>query len=223
MTDTYDEPEEVLHGDVELRDQLLAEACAGRLWDRLAVTLARYGWAVMSAWLDTRVIAQKCREKGRGVELPYDWSAEDREDLVTTAVAHGMEMFRQALLADRWKPERGASLRTYFLGGCVLAFPNVLRHWRAERDRYRKALASWGREMATGRLTVEPVDVVDAMDALSTLTCDETQRDRAISYLSYHDYTPAEIADILGVKPGTVNTALYRIRHRRGQREGGTR
>jgi hypothetical protein len=197
MIEEYDEPKEVPHADVALRDRLQTDGCAGRLWERTAVVLARYGWSVMSAWLSTGLIAQKCREKGRGVDLPEDWSTEDREDLVAESVAQGIEMFRQALLADRWKPERGASLRTYFLGGCVLAFPNVLRRWRGERRRHQEAAAATAQELAASRLAADPVDIVDAMDALRSLTSDEGQRDQAMRFLCFHRYTPAEIADLL--------------------------
>ena len=66
--------------------------------------------------------------------------------------------------------EKGASLRTYFLGGCVLAFPNVLRQWRNDRRRYQQAATA------------------------------------------FDGYALAEIAEILAMTPGAVNTALYRMR-----------
>lgn len=173
----------------------------------------------MAAWLSTRVIAQKCREKGRGVELPDDWTIADREDLVAMAVGNGLELFRQALLDDRWKPERGASLKTYFLGGCILAFPNVLRQWRNEHQRYRRAVVRSAREVAARRPRIEPVDVIDAVNALRSLTCDESQRSQAIRSLCFDNYTPAEIAEVLGMTPGAVNAALSRWR-RRGPDDG---
>ena len=178
----------------------------------MARELAGYGLSVMSAWVSTGVIASKCWEKGRPVDLPHDWTTEDREDLVVEVIAHGVETFRQALLADRWKPEKGASLRTYYLGGCVLAFPNVLRQWRNDRRRYYQAATAWARESPTHQQVVEPTDLVDAVDALESLTRDKSERERAIRCLVFDGYTPAEIAEILAMTPGAVNTALYRMR-----------
>jgi DNA-directed RNA polymerase specialized sigma24 family protein len=215
MTSEHDRPEEVVpHADIELRDRLQAVGCAGPVWDLVAAEFARYGWSVMSAWLSSRLIAGKCREKGRPVDLPDNWSAADREDLVATAVAHGLETFRKALVADRWKPEKGASLRTYFLGGCVLAFPNALRQWAKDRRRYHEGTTAWAREQATRSSVVEPVDMVDALDALKSLIRDESDRDQAILFLCFHNYLPKEIAEILGMSHGAVNTALYRMRRR---------
>jgi DNA-directed RNA polymerase specialized sigma24 family protein len=219
MTDGPDPPEEVPHADTDIRDQLQAAGCSGPLWDYVATELWWYGWSVMSAWLSTGLITKKCWEKGRTVALPSDWTVEDREDLIAVAVADGLELFRQALVSDRWKPEQGASLRTYFLGGCVLAFPNALRRWRNDRDRYRMAAVTSVLQAEAWRGTIEPVDVVDAIDALRSLIRGESQRDQAIRQLCFDNYTPAEIADVLGMTPGAVNAALFRMR-RRSQDDG---
>jgi DNA-directed RNA polymerase specialized sigma24 family protein len=215
MIDENEPPEEVPDADVELRDRLQATGCTGPAWDYVASELAHYGWSVMSAWLRTGMIAQKCLQKGRRVELPADWTVDDREDLVATAVANGMEIFRQALIDDRWKPERGASLKTYFLGGCILAFPNALRQWRNDRQRYNRAAVTYAlHEVTVSRSMVEPFDVVDAIDALRALTRDENERTQAIRRLRFDNYTPAEIAEILGMTTGAVKAALIRMRHR---------
>lgn len=222
MIEEHDGSEEVTHDDVALRDELQAAGCTGPLWDRLAVDLAELGFSVMSAWLSTGVISQKCWEMGRGVNLPHDWTAEDREDLATMAIADGMEILRQALLANKWNPEKGASLRTYFLGGCVLAFSNVLRQWKSDRQRYRRAATACGLETAARPPAVSPIDVVDALDALRSLTRDESKRDRAMRYLQFDGYTPMEIAQILELTPSAVTTRLSRMKRRsRTITEGG--
>lgn len=213
-----DNPEDVPHADIELRDQLQATGCTGPEWEYVATEVARYGWSVMSAWLNTGVIVQKCRDKGRRIELPNAWTVDDREDLVATAVSDGIAMFRQALIDDLWKPERGASLKTYFLGGCILAFPNALRKWQRDHRRYREAIVAIAQEESARRPGIESVDIVDAVAALRWLTRNETHRSQAIRMLRFDNYTPAEIAEILGMTPGAVNAALSRMRPRRGFR-----
>lgn len=214
MTDEQDPSEEVPHADLELRDRLQAAGCTGPTWEYIATELGRYGWSVMSAWLRTGTITPKCQTMGRPIRLPDNWTVEDREDLVAVAVASGLEIFRQALLDDRWKPERGASLRTYFLGGCILSFPNALRRWRNDRERYHRATVTSAREALARRENVEPVEVIDAIDALRSLTRDEAKRSQAIRQLCFDNYTPAEIAEVLGMTPGAVNAALFRLRRR---------
>jgi DNA-directed RNA polymerase specialized sigma24 family protein len=214
VTGTGDEPAEVLRADAELCARLRAVGCTGPLWERAAVEFARYGWSVLSAWIGSRLIMQKCREKGRAVELPGHLSAEDHEDLVAASVAYGLEKFRRSLADGRWRPERGASLRTYFLGSCVLAFPNVFRTWHNDRRRYVDGATAWASEPAASRPGTEPVDLVDAVAALESLTRDESERDRALRRLRFLDYTRTEIADILGMSPGAVGTALHRIQRR---------
>jgi DNA-directed RNA polymerase specialized sigma24 family protein len=220
MIEGHDEPEEVTRHDVALLHVLQAAGCAGPAWDRLAVDLAEFGFSMVSTWLSTRIISQKCKEKGRGVTLPHDWTAEDREDLVTMTVSDGMEMLRQALLAGKWNPEKRASLRTYFLGSCLLAFPNVLRQWRNDRERYRRAATAYGLDMAARPQAVNPVDVVDALDALRSLTRNESKRDQAMRYLRFLDFTPTEIAYILGLTPTAVTTQLSRLNRRKRHDNG---
>ncbi|GAB3285151.1 sigma factor-like helix-turn-helix DNA-binding protein [Parasphingorhabdus pacifica] len=220
MDEREDEPEEVLRADKELYDRLRSVGCSGPWWNLLANELDRYAWSAMTAWLNTGLIAQKCHEKGRHVTLPDDWTYQDREDLVATTVAHGLALFQRALQADLWKPEKGASLRTYFVGGCVLAFPNVLRQWRNERQRYRDGAAAYAQESAVHPPRVDPFDIVDTLDALKDLTRDENGRNQAILNLCYDGYSPAEIANVLRMTPGAVNTTLHRLRRRRRDSEG---
>lgn len=220
MSEREDEPEEVLRADKELYDRLRARGCSGPLWDMLANELARYAWSVMTAWLSTRVIAHKCQEKGRPVSLPDEWTSQDREDLVATTLEHSLRLFQRALQADHWKPEKGASLRTYFLGGCVLAFPNVLRQWRKQELRHREGTAAYAQERTPDLQRADPFDLVDALDALKDLTKHESRRNQAVLQMCFDGYSPAEIAEVLDMTPGAVNTLLYRLRRRLSAREG---
>jgi DNA-directed RNA polymerase specialized sigma24 family protein len=52
------------------------------------------------------------------------------------------------------------------------------------------------------------------VDALRSLIRDESQRSQAIRSLCFDGYTPAEIAEVVGMTPGAVNAALSRMRRR---------
>jgi DNA-directed RNA polymerase specialized sigma24 family protein len=177
----------------------------------------------MSAWLSTGVIARKTQEKGHHISLPDDWTVDDREDLVAATVADGLQLFRQALVDNRWNPENHASLRTYFLSGCIRAFPNVLRRWGNDRQRYRQAVIASAREATVQWQAVEPIDIVDAVDTLRSLTRDEDQRSREITHLYFDNYNPAEIARVLDIAPEKVRATLRRLRrHRLDDRDSGS-
>ncbi len=210
MSDDRELPEKVPAADVVLRDRLRAAGCAGPVWELVATELARYGWSVLSAWLRTGDIAVKCGRQGRAVVLPDRWTEEDRQDLVAATVYRGLLLFRAGILADRWQPEAGASLRTYFVGACVLAFPTELRGWRSGERRYRAAVTAVA--AADGSMLADAVALVEARDALRVAIRDDPPRLRAIRQMSFDGHTPAEIAECLGITRGAVNTALHRLR-----------
>ncbi len=58
---------------------------------------------------------------------------ERRDDMVTDAVAAGFVILRdRGIRNGGWDPSRGADLKTYFVTGCLLALPNLVRVWRRE-------------------------------------------------------------------------------------------
>ena len=65
------------------------------------------------------------------VQLPYDWTRQDREDVVHDTVAAALEKLISEIEAGRgWDPSNGGSLGDYFLDLCTGCFPNCLRAWR---------------------------------------------------------------------------------------------
>jgi hypothetical protein len=57
-----------------------------------------------------------------------------RAGFASETVALAVNSFKQqALIEGRWTPDGEATLRTYFIGGCVFVFPNLYRKWLADR------------------------------------------------------------------------------------------
>lgn len=81
---------------------------------------------------------RRCAGTGRSIgSPPADWSTEDRDELALETVAVAIRSFHDyALVKGEWNPDAGASLKTYFVGNCVLEFPNVFRAWERERRRW---------------------------------------------------------------------------------------
>jgi hypothetical protein len=227
--DTSKEARDVdrLQGDADMLLQLQLERYRGRAWNYFADVLARYGYAVLLSWAGRGLLLQKCREKGiRG--LPREIGPLDPDDAVELAsetVAVAIHFFRTSvLMRNRWDPEGGASLRTFFIGQCLIRFPDVYRIWRKEqRDPARERV----RAEADPN---EPAGDDPARTALQRVEADEALEDldprtATVLRLSAQDLPQEEIARELERRTGqpvtakSVEAILYR--HRRRQKRKG--
>lgn len=213
--------------DSRLFDALSAEDFNGPVWAQLTSELAGYGYAIVSAWLHTGAIFAECRRRRRPVEEPpQTWTDDDRHDLAVDAVVKGIITFRAHGRAQKgWTPDGGASLKTYFIGTCILVFPAVYRPWRTRYDaglRVRSAgshhdLAAIGEPLT--RQALGPEDIAtqrtSIAEGLSSLPDD---RVRMAVFASAMGFTNDEIADMLSinnqVSANTVKQILYRHRQR---------
>ena len=140
--------------DRELLEELAAAGFAGPVYEVFAGSLAAYGLAVLMAWMSNGEIVARCKAAGRplpGDAVPAAWSRDDRLELATETVARALDFFfRQVLQAGRWDDCRGASLKTFLVGACVLEFPNVFRLWIGEQQRWDKTRDRQNVEEAAG-------------------------------------------------------------------------
>ncbi|MFE4457097.1 hypothetical protein ACFROC_07045 [Nocardia tengchongensis] len=126
--------------DAELITHLHAVGFCGPAWEMYACELARYALGVLSAWMSTGHILAMARRKRIPCtpspgELDRFVSDPDfRTDIADAAIAEALQSFRRKTLAGTgWRADGGASVATYFIGACVIAFVNELnRHRRAE-------------------------------------------------------------------------------------------
>ncbi|GGP48297.1 RNA polymerase sigma factor [Saccharothrix coeruleofusca] len=214
--------------DARLRDLLLAEGCSGPVWQRFATELARYGYAVLMAWLRSEVIFTKCAEKGcwPGPPPPY-WEHDDRAALAVDTVVKAISEFRRkALLEGGWSPDGGTSLKSYFTTTCVYAFPNHYRRWRREFDR-RQELGA--RTVRTEDVADRPAPgpdpaelVVRRLEVRQGLAGIPDERTQRAVVLREAGYSVVEIAELLETTPGAVKGALERLRKSGGGRSTGS-
>lgn len=136
-----------LEADVDLVTRLMFGGFTGQDWDRCAERLVGYGLMVITAWVITGRIIDRCHHKGYG---PLERSSSIRnqdaaDELAGETVALALVKFRDTVLArGKWDPNRGASLRTFFIGQCLIRFPNIYRRWLTEqraRTKDRDALS----------------------------------------------------------------------------------
>ena len=121
-----------LAADLELVNDLALEGFAGRKWTKFLTELAKYGMAVIGGWIRRRLIFGRCRDRGYGglPELGREFDEEEVEELTDETVGKALYHFREdVLLKQRWDYRRGATLRTFFIGQCLIRFANIYRRW----------------------------------------------------------------------------------------------
>jgi hypothetical protein len=230
-----DDPDAPHARDLALYYELAAAGFQGRAWQRFAEELARYGWAVIHAWLSSGEIFAQCSRRQRAVgTMPLYWTDDDRFSLAQDTVVAGLRLFRaHGMVRHKWIADGGASLTTYFIGACVLAFPNVYRAWRKE----------YHDERAVGRTElIDDFHQVPAGDpGPATIAVNRSVLDSALAppvapgrravVLQELGCTRVEIGELLALADGAtmpyseamVKGWLSRERHRgRGQREEGS-
>ena len=128
--------------DEEVVARLAADNFTGRYYRTVMNDLAAYAFPVLMSWLRRGLIFQLTAERHRPVaasdatRVRLATVQEERRDLANDTIALGTRMFvRYGLREKKWSAAGGASLRTYFVGVCLNAFPNAYRHWLADQNK----------------------------------------------------------------------------------------
>ncbi|WP_330185965.1 hypothetical protein OHB26_38890 (plasmid) [Nocardia sp. NBC_01503] len=186
-----DAPER-LAADLALIATLRRAEFSGPLWDTYACELARYAFGVLSAWMSTGHIFAIARSKRIPCtpspgELERFMSDPDlRTDIADVAIVEALQSFRRKmLLGTGWRADGGASVTTYFIGACVIAFVNELnRHRRAQARNAKAAEAALrhqaGLPMQDWWAADEPSQRTVEQDVLRHYLGALSQRDRNI-------------------------------------------
>lgn len=124
-----------LQADQELVLELALRHYEGRAWNQFSTALAEYGYAVLRVWIARGQIFRRVTEKGRPIRRKISRIDGDAaKELAIETVTKAIIQFRERVLVPGvWNPGRGASLRTFFIGQCVLQFPDVYRAWEREQ------------------------------------------------------------------------------------------
>lgn len=217
---SHEERIERLAADADLIADLRAGGFEGDDWGFFANELARYGLAVIQGWMRRGLMASKCAEKRIAVPaLPRP--VQHDEDAITAiageTVAEALDRFRdEVLIPDKGDPNKGASLRTYFVGQCMMRYANVLRRW-LNNDMPQNTgdpLLDEFEVLADRRLRGVEDDAIRAVAARLILRGASSERAARALALSACRYTNAEIAADLGTTVDATSGLLKRERAR---------
>lgn len=216
-----------LAGDVDLVTLLALQNYAGVDYDYFARELAKYGMAVLGAWMFQKTIFTKCRVRGYGLPvLERPFTDDEIDELKGETVAKALHHFRvDVLMKRKWDSTKGASLRTYFIGQCIIRFANIYRQWYANEARSKNSTRVGDDQFLIELLGAGTHDTAKAAAdrAVIEQALAEVQdpRVRRAMRLTAVGATQSEIATDLGVTEKTVERMLANERHRQKGRRAG--
>lgn len=201
--------------DLEMINALALARFEGPPFEAFAGELAAYGYVVILAWLRRGTIWRHCAERGRPL-YPTDAEREiletqfdERLELALETTAEGLKFFRErVLLTGRWSFEGGATVTTYFIGACLLAFPNVFRRWHVARRKWNLAVAAAVLTSPEGRTVAElpgagPVSAADVVVGQGSGPCSDPADIAAAR--------SAVLGELRSMPPGTRDAAALVI------------
>lgn len=187
-----------LEGDVALLQRLQQGGFSDELWEPVAQELARYGLAVLQAWIRTRVIYDRVKQRTKyGLPTLEGWpDTETAMDIATMTVVHALDYFRHKVLAaGKWDPRRGASLRTYFIGQCLFKFANPYQSaFNAEIQRRDRELLTDDDDLFAGAYRGPEEQLVHRSELEQALAKMADTKAKSAFWLHSQGYTHAEIA-----------------------------
>ena len=212
-----------LLADRALVAELAAAGFAGPVFEMVETEFASYGIAVMMAWMRTREIFVKCRDIGRPVSDPaLEWSRDDRLEIAIETTARGLRYFVDKVLrAGKWDHRRGATLRTFFIGACLLQFSNVFEVWATEQRNWAQvndgepipddAVGGSDQQWAdpTGDAAVRRCTAEEQLNSIP----DPKTREAAWLVLGL-GASHADAGKAVGLSAGAVELRLYRLLRR---------
>ena len=200
--------------DLSLYNVLLAAGFAGPSWTLFTDALARYGVAVLKAWIGTGSIFARCMKLGLPAGRRITLAQREVVDLATITVAVAIGVFQTRVLPQRrWDPDRGASLKTFFIGQCLLSFPREYGKWL--KDNHELGVVASVPEFADRGPGTDPVDLVEARSLVLRFASSGVRQHKVARVLALETagFSQQEISTELGMTVGAIESLLFR--HRR--------
>jgi hypothetical protein len=195
-----------LQADRERYADLRAAEFRGAVMEDFAGDLWQYGLRVIKGWLrDGSIPGHALRY---GIKISPSWvelemwerSATVRDELAFTTVAEAVSWYTKTVLpSGMWDPDKGASLRTYFIGACMHHFRTAYRSWSRQRRRTVEHFDALGVLTDRPAAGTDPALVIEQRDTIAAILAKATPEARAICALIYAtDATYASIGEQLG-------------------------
>lgn len=204
----------------ELLDAVVESGYTGYPWDELARRLVARALPDLEQSIRTGAIYQRCRRAR--VAIPHRRELQRRPlayDIAMEAVEDCLERFRvQVLPGGEWDPDRGTALEDFFAACCV---PHLANQWRWHLRQLSPCAIELDALDESGQAGVlalvvdsppDPVEVVELRDLLTRVLAPANPDDRMSFVLREQGWSPAEIAQVLGIERNTLDARMSRAR-----------
>jgi DNA-directed RNA polymerase specialized sigma24 family protein len=188
-------------------------------WRTFGAALAEYGYAVLVAWGVTGALFVHGAKHGGlssvRVQKAGRLSEDEARALAVEVLFRALDKFRSRSL-ETWSPSGGASLKTYFVGRCLMELAGAYAKW------YRKEKRAYLVETIVddGSHTPRPDDVAVCGALTDELLADDPDLREAFK-LQAEGYRLDEIAAVLGMSVAALRSRMNRFRKRK-RRDLGT-
>lgn len=203
----------LLEADAELIYKLMLGGYAGRDWDAFADVLARYAYPVILSWINKGTLVQRCFAKGLRAPRLFRHKRADREDISRSIIAESIFVFRRdVLIPGRWNAGKGATLKTFFIGRCLMQYPNAYRDWRQQNVPPRVDEKELARQLELRtNLPATPDQLAELHRRLPEVVKKE-QSPAFVSALFAAGFSQEEIAAAAGLTTVAVQSKIKRLR-----------
>ena len=204
----------------ELLDAVVESGYAGVPWEELARRLVERALPDLQRAIRSGTVYRRCARAGYKIVERRELQCRPLyEDIAAEAVEECLMRFKDAVLpAGEWDPNRGTSLEDFFTACCI---PDLANRWRLhlrqlpayviELDGLDE-LGQAGVLALVADLPQDPAHVVELRDLVAQAAAPITHDDRKAFVLLEQGWSPAEIAEELGVTRNTLDARISRAR-----------
>lgn len=208
-----------LLGDADLVTDMALANYEGPLWEHFSNEIAKYSYAVVGSWVARKLIFERCKSKGLGglPAIDRDFTADEVQGLTDETVVKALFHFRRDVLIKRkWDPRKGATLRTYFIGQCLIRFPKIYRSWlRTEnRELYESTDDVAELDFHAGGVDIVERKVIAGIVASAAMSSVKDPRVRKAMHMIAEGHPQADVARVLGITEKAVERMLANERAR---------
>lgn len=141
-----------------------------------------------------------------------------RDALAIAVVIAGEDYFRRTVIPKKmWNAERGTSLETFFVNGCMLHFASSVRSWKREHPEWSNSPMTADAPGADTRSSADMhasdmMDAVENRDLVNRLLAKASPIVGTILRLMLEGFSFAEIGERVGLSERAVEGRLHRFR-----------
>ena len=204
----------------ELLGAVVESGYTGDPWDELARRLVVRALPDLERSIRTGSIYRRCRRVRLGISPRQELQRRPlAQDIAAEAVEDCLERFRTEVLpGGEWDPDRGTTLEDFFAACCL---PHVANRWRwhlHQLPAHAIELDALDEPGQAGVLalvvdpSLDPVAVVEFRDLLTRILAPMNPEDHMSFVLRERGWSPAEIAQALGIERNTLDARMSRAR-----------